>query len=110
VTRIIAGEVDALAVTCQVQFRHLLEVARRRSLDRQLLLALRQRVAIAAVGPVCHALLQAHGVPVHVMPDHPSVGALVRSLMLHLERTNQGRSLPSGHDASALSRPTVGAD
>jgi len=100
VTRLLAGEVDALVITCQVQFRHLLEVARRLSLSLPLLDALRNEVVVAAMGPTCHALLQLHGVPVDVMPDLPKMGPLVRSLMLHLEHTH----LPA---ASSAAQPVV---
>ena len=85
VTRLVAGEVDALLITCQVQFRYLLEVARRVELGSALLDALREQVVVAAMGPTCHAILQLHGVPVDVLPDQPKMGPLVRSLMLHLE-------------------------
>ncbi|MEO8185162.1 MAG: uroporphyrinogen-III synthase [Deltaproteobacteria bacterium] len=88
VRRLLAGEVDALVITCQVQFRHLLDVARRLSLGEPLLEALRHAVVVAAMGPTCHAILQLHGVPVDVMPDQPKMGPLVRSLMLHLEHTH----------------------
>ena len=82
---VIAGQVDALVITCQVQFRHLLEAARQVSLARELLEALRRDVVVAAMGPTCHAILQVHGVPVHVMPEQPKMGPLIRSLMLYLE-------------------------
>jgi uroporphyrinogen-III synthase len=88
VRRLLQGEVDALVITCQVQFRHLLEVARRLSLCGPLLEALRHDVVVAAMGPTCHAILQLHGVPVDVMPDQPKMGPLVRSLMLHLEHSH----------------------
>ena len=83
---IVSGEIDALVVTCQVQFRHLYEVARSLSLASALVDALRSGVVVAAMGPTCHATLQAHGVPVHVMPEVPKMGPLIRSLMLHLTR------------------------
>jgi uroporphyrinogen-III synthase len=85
IAALLAGEVDALVITCQVQFRHLLEVANRLSLAPALLDTLREQVVVAAMGPTCHAILQLHGVPVDVMPDQPKMGPLVRSLMLHLE-------------------------
>jgi uroporphyrinogen-III synthase len=88
VKQLLEGEVDALVITCQVQFRHLLEVARRLSLREPLLAALRHDVVVAAMGPTCHAILQLHGVPVDVMPDQPKMGPLVRSLMLHFEHSH----------------------
>jgi uroporphyrinogen-III synthase len=89
VARVLAGEVDALVITCQVQFRHLFEVARQLSLGPALLEALRREVVVAAVGPTCQAILQVHGVAVHVLPDQPKMGPLVRSLMLYLEHSAQ---------------------
>jgi len=84
---LIEGRVDALAVTCQVQFRHLLQVARRVGLERELIRALNERIVVAAVGPTCQAILQVHGVEVDVVPDHPKMGPLVASLMRHLEQS-----------------------
>ncbi|HET9931288.1 MAG TPA: uroporphyrinogen-III synthase [Polyangiaceae bacterium] len=92
VKRIIAGDVDALAITCQIQFRHLHEVAARAGLAEKMVRALNDRVVVAAVGPTCEAILHAYGVRVHVMPDHPKMGPLVVALMRYLER---GRSTDS---------------
>lgn len=83
-----SGQIDALVISCQVQFRHLLEVARGIHVQRELLECLRHQLVIAAMGPTCRAVLQAHGVPVHVMPEQPKMGPLVRSLMLYLENTS----------------------
>jgi uroporphyrinogen-III synthase len=91
---IIAGEVDALVVTCQVQFRNLYAVARSLSLASTLVDALRGGVVVAAMGPTCHATLQLHGVPVQVMPEVPKMGPLIRSLMQHLMQASlQPRAL-----------------
>jgi uroporphyrinogen-III synthase len=87
--RIIEGGVDALCITCQIQFRHLHDVASRAGLAEKMLRALNERVVVAAVGPTCEAILHAYGVRVSVMPDHPKMGPLVMALMRHLER---GRS------------------
>jgi uroporphyrinogen-III synthase len=86
VTAIIGGQVDALAITCQIQFRHLYEIARRLGLEGDLVRTLNRRMIVAAVGPTCHAVLQMHGVDVHVIPDHPKMGPLVMALMRRLER------------------------
>jgi uroporphyrinogen-III synthase len=86
VAEIIAGRYDALALTCQIQFRHLLTIAARLGLDRDLIRALNQRMVVAAIGPTCHAILQGYGVDVHVMPEHPKMGPFVATLMRHLER------------------------
>ncbi|HTB78319.1 MAG TPA: uroporphyrinogen-III synthase, partial [Polyangiaceae bacterium] len=91
---LIAGEVDALAVTCQIQFRHLLRIANGLGLAGDLVRALNERVVVAAVGPTCHAILRVHGVDVHVMPEHPKMGPLVASLMRHLDRRTGHRPPP----------------
>jgi len=90
IASILRGDVDALAVTCQIQFRHLLQIAERVGADRDLVEMLNARVVVAAVGPTCHAILRVHGVDVDVMPDHPKMGPLIVSLMRHLERSPAG--------------------
>jgi uroporphyrinogen-III synthase len=83
--QILGGKVNALAVTCQVQFRHLYQVAERQSLGSRLVQALNERVVVGAVGPTCNAVLQAHGVNVQVIPEHPKMGPLILALMRHLD-------------------------
>ena len=92
VKRIVGGDVDAFCITCQIQFRHLYEVAARAGLAEKMVRALNERVIVAAVGPTCEAILHAYGVRVQVMPDHPKMGPLVIALMRYLER---GRSSES---------------
>ncbi len=101
VTDIIEGGVDALAITCQIQFRHLFQIAERLELSGDLVRALNERVVVAAVGPTCHAILQVHGVDVHVMPDHPKMGPLVQSLMRHLDRPAGPRAPPRSRRAAS---------
>jgi uroporphyrinogen-III synthase len=97
VTDIVGGKLDALAVTCQVQFRHLYQVSQRLELDRDLIRTLNERMVVAAVGPTCRAVLEMHGIDVNVVPDHPKMGPLIVSLMRYLER----RSLPARSEAIA---------
>ncbi|HET7543169.1 MAG TPA: uroporphyrinogen-III synthase [Polyangiaceae bacterium] len=99
VRRIVERSVDALAITCQIQFRHLYQVAERLDLGREMLDALRKDVVIAAVGPTCRAIIEVHGVAPHVMPEHPKMGPLVMSLMRYLD-AKQG----SARRAAALPR------
>jgi uroporphyrinogen-III synthase len=91
VERIVAREIDALAVTCQIQFRHLHQVAREMGLDRPLVRALNEHVVVGAVGPTCRAILAAHGVEPRVVPEHPKMGPLVAALMRHLDSSGAGR-------------------
>jgi uroporphyrinogen-III synthase len=100
VRRIVDRSVDALAITCQIQFRHLYQVAERLDLGRELVDALRKDVVVAAVGPTCRAIIEVHGVAPHVMPEHPKMGPLVMALMRYLDAKH-------GHErrASAMPRP-----
>ncbi|HVW30316.1 MAG TPA: uroporphyrinogen-III synthase [Polyangiaceae bacterium] len=82
---IVAGELDALAVTCQIQFRHLLQVAEGIGLSSDLIRTLNERMVVGAVGPTCRAILQVYGVDAHVVPEHPKMGPLIVSLMRYLE-------------------------
>ena len=91
VAAIIGGQIDALAVTCQIQVSHLFQVARGLGLERDLVRALNARMVVGAVGPTCRAALATFGVDVHVVPDHPKMGPLIVSLMRYLER----KALPS---------------
>ena len=101
VQRLIGGEIEALSITCQVQFRHLMTVAESLHLERELVRALNDKVVVAAVGPTCAAVLRAYGVRVQVMPDHPKMGPLVISLLRHLELgTRNG-------EAGLVERPRV---
>lgn len=85
VQRAIAGEVDALAVTCQVQVRHLVQVAEETNQSRELVRALNEKVIVGAVGPTCEAILHSYGVRAQVMPEHPKMGPLVLALIRQLE-------------------------
>jgi uroporphyrinogen-III synthase len=96
VASIIAGEIDALAVTCQIQFRHLFEVAQRMQLEGDLIRTLNTRVVVAAVGPTCSAILNVHGVRVEIMPDHPKMGPLIVTLMRHLDGRADRRAAAAG--------------
>jgi uroporphyrinogen-III synthase len=82
VRTLIAGQVDAVAVTTQVQARNLFVVAG--ALAEPLRDALRGRVVVAAVGPTCARVLEELGVPPQVVPDPPKMGPLVLALADHL--------------------------
>jgi uroporphyrinogen-III synthase len=84
VRSIVAGRVRAIAVTTQVQARHLFDVASALGLREPLAAALRDRVIVAAVGPTCARTLTDLGAPPHVMPENAKMGPLVASLAKHL--------------------------
>jgi len=99
VQQIAQGEVSALAVTCQIQFRHLYQVAERIELETALVRALNARVLVGAVGPTTRAILEAYGVQRLVVPEHPKMGPLIVSLMRQLS------NVPSPSAARRAARP-----
>lgn len=87
VRRLVAANVDALLVTSQIQFRHLLEIAGRSGLAGALVDALNQHVIVGAVGPVCAAALRAGGVIPDVLPASPNSASLVGAVADYFELT-----------------------
>jgi uroporphyrinogen-III synthase len=96
VRALVAGHVDAVAFTSQVQVRHLWQVASGIGLDTDLTRVLTSRCIVAAVGPTCAAALEALGVTPQVMPTHPKMGPMVTALAAYLEQTT-----PAGRSHSA---------
>lgn len=95
VESLVNGSVDALAVTCQIQVRHLFEVADRLRSREELLRALNERVIVGAVGITCDVVLQSFGVRPRVVPEHPKMGPLVAALMRHLELARRDGAAPA---------------
>ncbi len=87
VDEIIAGGVDALAVTSQIQIRHLFEIADKRGKRAALADALNRKTVVAAVGPVCATALRGFGVIPHVQPAHPKMGPMMLALSDYFELT-----------------------
>lgn len=77
--RLAAGEIDVVLFTSSIQLEHLLEVAGGLNLETPVKEALRKDVAIASVGPVMTAALEAHGLTADIVPKHPKMGALVKA-------------------------------
>lgn len=89
VGEIIEGKVDALAVTSQIQIRHVFQIADRLGNSQTLADALTRKVVVAAVGPVCATALRSHGVVPHVQPSHPKMGPMLRALADYFELTSR---------------------
>jgi uroporphyrinogen-III synthase len=85
VRELVAGRLDAIAFTSQVQVRHLWQVAATLGLAEALTTALTTHCLVAAVGPTCAAALTAVGVQPHVMPSHPKMGPMVSALAAALQ-------------------------
>jgi uroporphyrinogen-III synthase len=84
VNTIVSGGVDAVAITTQVQAKHLFEIAESMGLRASLAEALRSRTVVVAVGPTSARVLSELGAPPHVTPEQPSMGAMVLALARRL--------------------------
>jgi len=87
ISEIIAGRVDAIAVTSQIQIRHLFEVADKLGKRDALADALNRQSVVAAVGPVCATALRSFGVIPHVQPSHPKMGPMMIALSDYFDLT-----------------------
>lgn len=76
---ILAGEIAVLAITSQIQVRHLLQVAGPARQER-LVSVLNDRVLVGAVGPTCAAACAAAGIKAPIVPQHPKLGPLLAAL------------------------------
>jgi uroporphyrinogen-III synthase len=93
VMAMVGGNVDALAITTQIQAQHLFQIAARMGQVPLLREALRNRVIVAAVGPTCAEALERLGAPAHVVPEHGKMGSLVLALAAH--QSAMRRAAPS---------------
>jgi uroporphyrinogen-III synthase len=81
------GKVDAIAVTSQIQIRHLFQIADKLGKHAELADALNRKTVVAAVGPVCATALRSFGVVPHVQPSHPKMGPMLLALSDYFEFT-----------------------
>ena len=77
--RLARRQFDAILFTSSIQLDHLMMIAHDLGLQSDVITALRGYTAIASVGPVMTAALQAAGIPVEIAPAHPKMGALVKA-------------------------------
>jgi len=103
-TRLLADrQVDAILFTSSIQFDHLMMIARDLGLESDVLKALRGYTAIASVGPVMTAALEAAAIPVEIVPVHPKMGALVKAAsemaasVIRQKRVNSNVTAPTKH-------------
>lgn len=76
----VEGTVGAIVVTSAQQIRHLMQVAQEDALELHLTESLRERVVIASVGPVANEALGEIGLVPDIVPEHPKLGPLVKTL------------------------------
>lgn len=77
--RLAARRVDVVLFTSSIQLDHLFEVARELKLAEAVYKTLAEDVAIASVGSVMTATLEAHGLPPSIIPVHPKMASLVKA-------------------------------
>ncbi len=80
---VLAGHVETVVFTSQIQGRHLLQIAAGMGAEAALIDALNSRVVVAAVGPVCRAALEGAGITPHVVPTNHKMGPLIATLAEH---------------------------
>lgn len=104
---LVNGRVEALAITSQVQVRHLYQIARELGHEADLTAALNNATIVASVGPVCTAMLAEYGVTPDVEPTNPKMGPMVVALAKLVEQRTQsqergdtGGSNPDGSSPS----------
>lgn len=80
VQELVAGHVDAVMFTSQIQIRHLFLIATELQLASDLVIALNTKTIVASIGPTCTGVLLEYGVTPHVIPEHPKMGHLIKAL------------------------------
>jgi len=83
----VAGTLDAMLFTNQVQCRHLFEVARGMNLAEPLAARLNSDIVVGAVGPVVADALRAAGVTPDVLPASPTMVSLITAVGDYFELT-----------------------
>lgn len=79
VRRLAVRQFDVVLFTSSIQLDHLITIAHCLDLQTDVVSALREFTAIASVGPVMTATLEAAGLPVDIIPMHPKMAALVKA-------------------------------
>jgi uroporphyrinogen-III synthase len=74
------GKIDVLAFTSSPQVKHLFAVAEQLGQRAELAGALRDKVVVAAIGPVCQAALAEHGITPRIQAHKGTMGALVHAI------------------------------
>ena len=76
--RLAERQFDVILFTSSIQLDHLMMIANELGRHHQVSKALLEYTAIASVGPVMTASLEAAGFPADLVPVHPKMGALVK--------------------------------
>ena len=84
----IAGHVDAMLFTSQIQCRHLFAVATELGCAAPLAEALNRDVVVGAVGPVCAQAIRDAGITPDVIPESPNMASLIAAVADYFELTD----------------------
>jgi uroporphyrinogen-III synthase len=95
---------DVVIFTSSIQLDHLLDVAAQLDLECDVLESLRTHTAIASVGPVMTASLEARQLPPDIVPNHPKMGSLVKAAS---EESHAAIALKRSATLRALGRPLI---
>lgn len=76
--RLAAREVDVVLFTSSIQLDHLMLIAGETGIEADVRSALVHHAALASVGPIVTAALEAAGFPADIVPAHPKMAELAR--------------------------------
>src|ERR1019366_5748041 len=77
--RLAAREIDVVLFTSSIQLDHLFLVAGELGIEAEVRSSLAHHAALASVGPIMTASLEAADLPVDIIPDHPKMAGLVKA-------------------------------
>ncbi len=77
--RLAAREIDVVLFTSSIQLDHLFLVACELGIEAEVRNSLARYAALASVGPIMSASLEAAGLPVDIIPVHPKMAGLVKA-------------------------------
>lgn len=95
-----ANRFDVVLFTSSIQLDHLMLIAAQEGIEAQVRNALAKHTVIASIGPVMNDSLRAHGFSPDIVPDHPKMGALVKTAAEQAVRAVNAKR------GSALQAPT----
>lgn len=77
--RLAARDIDVVLFTSSIQLDHLFLIAEELGIEGEVRSSLATHAALASVGPIMTAWLEAAGLPVDIIPVHPKMAGLVKA-------------------------------
>jgi uroporphyrinogen-III synthase len=78
-----ARQIDVVLFTSSIQLDHLFLISGELGVEAEVRKSLAEHVALASVGPIMTAALEAAGLPVDIIPVHPKMAGLVKASSEH---------------------------